>query len=31
VWEEDADQREIAEVAMIEPIPGYELDQRVSW
>ena len=30
-WEEDADQREVAEDAMIEPLPAYELDQRVSW
>ena len=29
-WEEDADQREVALVTMIEPIPVYELDQRVS-
>jgi hypothetical protein len=26
-----ADQREVAEVAMIELLPAYEFDQRVSW
>jgi hypothetical protein len=30
-WEEDADQREAAEDVMIEPLPAYEFDQRVSW
>jgi len=30
-WEEDADQREVAEDAVIELLPAYEFDQRVSW
>jgi len=29
-WEEDADQREIAQDAMTEPILAYEFDQRTS-
>jgi hypothetical protein len=28
-WEEDADQREVAEDAMIESVLAYEIDQRV--
>jgi len=26
-WEEDAEQRQVAEVSMIEPLPAYEIDR----
>lgn len=29
-WEQDADLRAVALIAMIEPLSAYELDQRVS-